>query len=516
MAIINNKNSYRFILISSFILLNLLILYGLSSIIAFMNSGADRAAILHLDKEPINTYLPKVEWEKDGNEGREIEPQTLKTIEKHYLFSWYVKNNALNKNINAGLADYFTQNSYNQLKKIVKENKTQKITIDNTTLKHHLKLEFYSEDGQQVVITDKNVVEFQNIYKNKKFIASVKDTSLYKVILLLEDGYWRVRHIVKMTKEPEKSEQNEKGIFTIQNQKICKSGIPFILKGINYYPKDSPWDMYGKKYDSTVINKDFRIIKKANLNTIRIFVPYEDFGKADIKKDKLDKLIQIIKMAKNNDLFVIVTLFDFYSDYSIESWTLTHRHAEKIVTACTELDNILAWDIKNEPNLDFEKRKKQNVIPWLENMIDMIKQIDRKHLLTIGYSNKESAEILKDKVDFISFHYYEEPKTFLDSYHLVVKKTKKPVIVGEFGLSSNKNFWNWFGNSKKSQAQYHKGMQEYFRNNDISFISWTLYDFPIVPDSVFGNRFWIKNKQKNFGFIDKNGKKKPSFLFISH
>ncbi|WP_258928350.1 hypothetical protein [Flavobacterium davisii] len=342
MAIINNKNSYRFILISSFILLNLLILYGLSSIIAFMNSGADRAAILHLDKEPINTYLPKVEWEKDGNEGREIEPQTLKTIEKHYLFSWYVKNNALNKNINAGLADYFTQNSYNQLKKIVKENKTQKITIDNTTLKHHLKLEFYSEDGQQVVITDKNVVEFQNIYKNKKFIASVKDTSLYKVILLLEDGYWRVRHIVKMTKEPEKSEQNEKGIFTIQNQKICKSGIPFKIKGINYYPKDSPWDMYGKKYDSTVINKDFRIIKKANLNTIRIFVPYEDFGKADIKKDKLDKLIQIIKMAKNNNLFVIVTLFDFYSDYSIESWTLTHRHAEKIVTACTELDNILA------------------------------------------------------------------------------------------------------------------------------------------------------------------------------
>ncbi|WP_258929694.1 glycoside hydrolase family 5 protein [Flavobacterium davisii] len=105
--------------------------------------------------------------------------------------------------------------------------------------------------------------------------------------------------------------------------------------------------------------------------------------------------------------------------------------------------------MKNEPNLDFEKRKKQNVIPWLENMIDMIKQIDRKHLLTIGYSNKESAEILKDKVDFISFHYYEEPKTFLDSYHLVVKKTKKPVIVGEFGLSSNKNFWNWFGNSKK-------------------------------------------------------------------
>ncbi|OOB83423.1 glycosyl hydrolase [Flavobacterium columnare] len=516
MTIINNKNSYRFILISSFILINLLLVYGLSSIIAFMNSGADRATILHLDKEPINTYLPKIEWEKSKNEGREIEPQTLKTIEKQYLFSWYIRNNALNKNRYSGLADYFTQNSYNQLLKVVNQNKKQKITVDNTTLKHTLKLEFYSEDGQQVVITDKNVVEFQNVYQNKKFIASVKDTSLYKVILLLEDGYWRVRHIVKMTKEPEKKSLKEPGIFTIQNQKIHKSGIPFKIKGINYYPKDSPWDVYGKKYDSTVIKKDFKIIKKANLNTIRIFVPYEDFGKAEIKKDRLQKLIQTIKIAKDNNLFVIVTLFDFYSDYSIESWTLTHRHAEKIITACSELDNILAWDIKNEPNLDFERRKKQNVIPWLENMIDYIKEIDRKHLITIGYSNKESAKILKDKVDFISFHYYEETNDFLKVYNELVKTTKKPVIVGEFGLSSNKNFWNWFGNSKKNQAVYHKVMQEYFKNHDISFVSWTLYDFPTVPDNIFGNKFWIKNKQKNFGFLDKNGNKKPAFLFISH
>ncbi|OWP74732.1 glycosyl hydrolase family 5 [Flavobacterium oreochromis] len=516
MPIINNKNSYRFILISSFILLNLLILYGLSSIIAFMNSGADRTTMLHLDKEPINTYLPKVTWEKNENEGREIEPQTVKKIEKHYLFSWYVRNNALNKNRKEGLADYFTQNSYNQLIKVVSENRSQKITVDNTTLKHNLKLEFYSEDGQQVVITDKNVVEFQNVYQNDKFIASVKDTSLYKVILLLEDGYWRVRHLLKMKKEPENKILKENGIFTIQNKKIYKSGIPFKIKGINYYPKDSPWDMYGKKYDSIAIKKDFKIIKNANLNTIRIFVPYEDFGKAEIKKDRLDRLKQIIKIAKSNNLFVIVTLFDFYSDYSVESWTLTHRHAEKIIMECIEFENILAWDIKNEPNLDFENRKKQNVIPWLENMIDLIKELDTKHLVTIGYSNRESAEILKNKVDFISFHYYDNPSNFLKTYHGLVKAVNKPVILEEFGLSSNKNFWNWFGNSKEDQAKYHKEMQEYFKGNDISFISWTLYDFSTVPDFIFGNKFWIENKQKNFGFIDKSGKKKPSFLFLSH
>lgn len=516
MVTINNKNSYRFILIILFLILNFLVLYGLSSIIAFMNSGADRATILRLDKEPVNTYLPKVSWENHSNEGRTMEAQTLKAIEKHYLFSWFVKNNALSKNVTSGLADYFTENSFEELHKVITNNKLHKVTIDNTTLEHNLKLEFYSEDGQQAVLTDKNVVEFQNVYKDKKFLASIKDTSTYKAVLLLEDGYWRVRHFLKTPKQEIQKKTKSFGIFEVKNKRIYKNGLPFTIKGINYYPKDSPWEMYGEKYDSLVIKKDFKIIKQANLNTIRIFVPYEDFGKADVKEDRLNKLKQVVTIARENNLFVIVTLFDFYSDYSVNNWTLTHRHAEKIVSECAKFDNILAWDIKNEPNLDFESRNKQNVIPWLESMIDCIKKFDQKHMITIGYSNKESAPILEDKVDFVSFHYYENPNDFLSSYNSLVKKINKPVIVGEFGLSSNRNIWNWFGDSKKRQADYHKEMQGYFKSNNVSFVSWTLYDFPTVPANVFGNKFWIKNKQRNFGFIDTMNNKKPSFLFISH
>jgi hypothetical protein len=46
-------------------------------------------------------------------------------------------------------------------------------------------------------------------------------------------------------------------------------------------------------------------------------------------------------------------------------------------------------------------------------------------------------------------------------------------------------------------------------------MSWTLYDFGKVPKSVVGNLPWRKNPQKKFGFITKEGKKKPSFKYIS-
>ncbi|VXB21436.1 Glycosyl hydrolase family 5 [Flavobacterium sp. 9AF] len=517
MSLINNKNSYRIFLLASFIAVNIFILFALSEILGYLNEGADRSTMLHLDKVTTNTYLPKIQWSSLENPGREMEKQTLETIEKHYLFSWYVKNNALQNNSLEGIEDYFTDNPRKTLDTIIQSNKEKNISIETTTLTHNPKLEFYSEDGQLIVFTDENVIEFQNIYENKTFITSIKDTATYKVMMLLEDGFWRIRHCERMEKMPTHKEETKiDRAFEIKNKNILKKGTPFIIKGINYYPKNSAWDMYGNLFNTDTIASDFAIIKKAKLNTIRIFVPYEDFGKGEVKIEKIEKLKQVLDLAKANDLAVIVTLFDFYSDYTIINWTLSQRHAESIVSLCKEYDNILAWDIKNEPDLDFKSRGKQNVLPWLEEMIHVVKQTDPNHLVTVGFATIQSGEILQDKVDFISFHYYEDLSFFKDKYKHLEDITKKPIVIQEFGLSSNRGFWSWFGNSEKNQASYHEQMQAIFKEKQISFLSWTLYDFPEVPNQVAGKWPWIKNKQKNFGFIDVNGNPKPSFKYISN
>ena len=172
------------------------------------------------------------------------------------------------------------------------------------------------------------------------------------------------------------------------------------IKGINYYPQDTPWDMFGDNFDAQVIAKDFDLIKKTGLNTIRIFVPYEDFGKANLKEDKLEKLQQVLDIALKKQLKVVVTLFDFYGNYDVLDWTLTYKHARGIVTKFKDHNAILAWDLKNEPNLDFESRGKDTVIAWLDNMINLIKSIDKNHPVTIGWSDVDSATILSDKLDY--------------------------------------------------------------------------------------------------------------------
>lgn len=499
-----NKNILRTVLIASYIMIVALLVSGVSAIFSYLNSGADRSTMLHTDIKKVDQYLPKIDWSPLTNEGRPMDSENLKAIQSDYLDAWYVRHVAYKTNSTLGIEDYYTDHARENLYRFIDQNNSEDIKVESTTLEHHLTLEFFSEDGQMVVLSDDNVVEYKRVFKQGYLVFETEEQSNYKVILLLEDGFWRIRHMVK---ESSDDVPNEKKTVLTKNLNI---------KGINYYPQANPWDMFGKEFSKDTIAKDFKIIKDAGLNAVRIFVQYEDFGKADVSEEKLAKLKQTLDIAEAQGIGVVVTLFDFYGDYSVLNWTLNQRHAETIVSHLKDHNALLAWDIKNEPNLDFDSRGQELVVAWLANMIDLVKSIDDKHSVTIGWSNSQSAIILKDKVDIISFHYYED----LEQLDDVVKSLKqeipnKPLVMQEYGISSYSGLWKPFGGSEKKQTNYHKKAQEIIENNNLQFMSWTLYDFGKIPKEVAGRLPWRKNIQKRFGFINRFGIKKGAFKYIS-
>ncbi|MGK0448219.1 MAG: hypothetical protein ACJA2M_002005, partial [Polaribacter sp.] len=495
-----NKKILRGILMLTYIVIIAILLFLVSAVYSFLNTGADRSKMLHTEVKNIEQYLPKISWKNDGNEGRKISKQKLRTVENDYLDSWYVKQIAYKTNTRFGIEDYFTKNAKKNIYNIIAFNKLNDISVESTTLKHNLDIEFFSEDGQLIVLKDTNVLEYKKVYKNKKLILESTEVSNYRLILLLEDGFWRIRHVVKESSEKFKN-------------KSLLTPIAFKnIKGVNYYPQATPWNMYGDKFNIDIIGNDFKIIKDAGLNSIRIFVPYLDFGKANVKPEKLEKLQKVLDTALKQNLKVVITLFDFYGNYDILDWTLNHRHAEKIVERFKDHEAILAWDIKNEPNLDFDSRGKENVTAWLDFMIILIKSIDKKHPVTIGWSNTKSATILKDKVDVVSFHYYDELAEFENEYLDLKNKIKnKPLILQEFGVSSYGGFWRPFVGSEEKQANFYKEIQKVMSKNSIPFMSWTLYDFDNIPKEVLGRLPWRTNPQKKFGFISNTGEKKLSY-----
>lgn len=499
-----NKNIIRSILIASYINVVIIIVVGIGKVFSFLSTGADRSKMLHTEIQKIDQYLPKLEWVPLHNEGRPMDKQTLKSIEVDYLDAWYVKHVAYKTNTLNGIKDYYTENARTAIFDIVSKNKKDSISVDATTLEHHITLDFFSEDGQLAIITDKDVLEYKRLYDKDSMLLETKERSTYKMILLLEDGFWRIRHL------------NKTAHRFLNDTVIPSANTVKHIKGINYYPQATPWNMYGEKFNTEIINNDFSIISKAGLNTIRIFVPYEDFGEANVNPDKLKKLETVLDIAAKHNIKVLVTLFDFFGNYDVLNWTLNRHHASKIVSYLKHHDALLGWDVKNEPNLDFKSRGKIKVVKWLEQMVDLVKSIDTVHPVTVGWSNAKSATILKEKLDFITFHYYEDIHAMKDAYLDIKNKIpNKPVVITEFGLSSNKGLWHPLGSTEEDQANYHKYCQNLFAKHNIQYLSWTLYDFSKIPKEVVGRLPWRKQTQGHFGFINRNGETKPAFKYIS-
>lgn len=267
----NNKTVYRIFIIAVFILVNAAIIYGISQVIAYLNTGADSSKILHLDIERTDYYLPEVTWVSIDNPGRSLESENQKKIEQDYLDAWYVKNLALENNKIDGIYDHYTKSARKKVHALIAYNKAQKIAIQSTTLNHHLTLDFYSADGTVAVLTDRRVSGMENIYKNEEFIKEREFNEDYRVILLLEDGYWRIRHFEKLDIHKIMTSKNMNPIGIHQ------------IKGVNYYPQKYPWDTFNRNVTAETFATDFKIIQDLNLNTIRIFIGYKDFGKALVK-----------------------------------------------------------------------------------------------------------------------------------------------------------------------------------------------------------------------------------------
>ncbi len=510
MAIQLNKTLYRTVLIITFIAINTLIIYGIGAALAFMNTGADKTSMLHLEVPMDDVYKPNLVWSSLDNPGREMEDQALQEITNDYMNAWHVRNIAFKKNDRYGIEDFYTDSArarlYDNIDLNIKNNNWHK----RTTLNHNSSLDFYTADGTMVVFKDYNVEEYQEIYEGETLILAEKDTTSYQVMMLLEDGFWRIRHLKEIPSPIDTSKIEPRNILD-KLEKVEN------IKGINYYPKDSPWDTFGKRFNDSIINKDFEIIKSMGLNTIRVFIQYDDFGKNRVDDKKLQLLKTLLDRAEDNKLDVLITLFDFYGDFDVSNWTLTHRHAETIVNALKDHPALLGWDIKNEPDLDFESRGRLRVLGWLEQMIGNIKKWDKNHPVTIGWSTPEAAIELADKVDFVSYHYYRGIEDFKKAHNtLSTKVPNKPKVLQEYGMSSYKGMWNLYrGANEQGQQEYYKEMQKIVKDNNIPYMFWTLYDFKNVPTSVAGRLPWKTKKQHFFGCLDSLGNKKPAYFELA-
>ena len=510
----NTKIIYLSYTLLSFMMISIVLFVITSRLLAYFQVPESLAVELAIDNDISNFYTPRYEWKSLENEGREMEEFTLKKITADYLASYYYMDLYYFSEKEYGLKDYQTKKARAKTMGFVSAHEQQGTKERSTTLDHFFELKMYSDDGTAAVLTDEQV-QYHRIFEGDQLITSYYDTIKYDIMLLLEDNYWRIRH--KIRKEVK---QTELGNFVqadsvpqvqVVGQQFRSQGEAFLSKGINYYSASHPWDEFWDHFDTTVLKQDLQLVKDLNLNTIRVFIPYEQFGAQNVEEEYLIKLQQLLDIADEKELKVIITLFDFFLSYDVQHWTKADRHVEAIIRTIGNHPALFSWDVKNEPDLDYESQGETVVNEWLTFIIRRIKTYAPHHLVTIGWSTPEYLRSHSEWVDYYSFHYYEEADR-LQSYF--EEPLDKPVLLEETGSHSYNSWWYPYRRSNEDQAEYLKEILKVIDKNEISFALWTLYDFKSIPDNVVGKLYWRKGIQKNFGLINRRDKEKPAYEVV--
>jgi endo-1,4-beta-mannosidase len=280
---------------------------------------------------------------------------------------------------------------------------------------------------------------------------------------------------------------------------------PFIARGVNYYPRNTPWDRFLPDSSLGDIGKELHLISAAGFNTIRIFLWYDPLFECAPETASPDagafrKLDAIITMAARLNLRLIVTLNDLpdltfrplytdYSRYDAQTAFIVDRYKNEPA--------ILAWDLRNEGDIDYQSPKHPNrdsVLAWLKHISGIVRAIDTNHLTTAGWL--ENTLETADMVDILSFHHWSGVEDLTNQISYLARRSPKPILVEEVGYSSpNKaetNQAKLLGAAVKAAEQ--KGTA--------GWLVWTAFDFPPTGQEI--------NSQNNYGVWHNDLSPKPA------
>jgi nitrous oxidase accessory protein NosD len=316
------------------------------------------------------------------------------------------------------------------------------------------------------------------------------------------------------------------GIITAVGRHLERDGVPFKVRGVNYYPKDYGWERFWISYTEALpqINRELNLAKALGVNTVRIFLPYKYFDGSD--QDHLNHLKGFVNRLQLRDMTVIVTLFDLYTDVYTDPYSAQHDLADKkhisavINTLGTTNTAVLAWDIKNEIDRDYPVHGEDQVRAWARRMISYTRQLDPNHLITIGFYGAitgtpcydtaitdtlvYSPDIVAEftpAVDFVSMHYFLSERRFENDLQVLRSLIgDKPLVLEEFGLHTlatptipcTTHFATELNDprcddshTETEQAAYYNGLLSASEAHDVAgHLFWTLNDFShILTDS---------------------------------
>lgn len=274
----------------------------------------------------------------------------------------------------------------------------------------------------------------------------------------------------------------------IEGPTFTLKGQLYPVYGINYYPRDTPWQRFLTETDVESAAFELDILQAAGINTLRIFVRNDLLftcpgdGPVPIA-DHLARLDAFIRAAAQRGLKLIVvlndepdlTLFPLY-----ENPVHTTQQTLYLINRYRNEPAIMAWDLRDSGDLDYLSAvagegafPRELVLNWLIETLAAIRQADPNHLLTATWHTDVEATL--PIVDFVSF-YQNSPDadSLRQRIAALQSQTRKPLLLAWVGYSTYETEDET--TQRDDLFQIFEAVQ---RNRLAGWVVWTAFDFPL-------------------------------------
>jgi len=185
------------------------------------------------------------------------------------------------------------------------------------------------------------------------------------------------------------------------------------------------------------VARDFRLMREANINTIRTYTPPPSW---------------LLEQARAAGLWVLSGIYWEGRNCTFDDSSAFEKAREAVVEAVTRLkaypDVVLAHVIGNEvPPLVARLHGHRTIEKFLRGLYEAAKEVDPEALVT--YGNYPSTEFLQlDFVDFYTLNLYLLERRTFSAYldRMLIQTKGKPLLLGEVGEDS-------FHQSEERQAE---------------------------------------------------------------
>jgi hypothetical protein len=284
---------------------------------------------------------------------------------------------------------------------------------------------------------------------------------------------------------------------------------------MNYFPAKYPQGAFWTptNWVPTTYAADFALIHALGGNTVRIFVPSDQFGFPTLRTPYPAELSKIVSLAAQNGLKIYLNIFNYNGHFSdIDG---SKQWASALLQPYAGDSRLAAVEVFNEID-----PTNVQAMSWAQKLIPYVRQVVQRpvSISTGGWANVQSLGQLfsalgSSQPDFYDWHYYctaGDAKVSLIN-QAVQSVSPTPMIIGESGWSTGLKQTSTmyvsalYSSGEQQQVTYYQQLSQALAQvPGVGLVSpWDLYDYAPTPGSS-------TTAEDYFGLYRLDGSAKPA------